>query len=205
MTTQLHNPANCVPAKGYRILTVEEMTKPLPEGAMFWKSELNKWVPSEMIGCPVDGLNMVSFAVPITLTPFESRLQNYLAVYAAVKLGAGWECRRVNTDGDWLEPSTQRIDYLEEIIIGGRYEVRLAPVPSEPVEKRWNKPEDVPGPVCWLRWHDGSIDMIVGISGEGVLCNGELISWITLQNIKYSTDRKTWLPCTCAQREETRG
>ena len=71
----------------------------------------------------------------------------------------------------------------------------------QPVSRPWSKPEDVPGPVCWIRWIDerNNERMIVHVDGSGifsgsqmkcVMFGGEFLKW------EYSTDRKTWKPCT---------
>jgi hypothetical protein len=73
----------------------------------------------------------------------------------------------------------------------------------EPKTRPWSKPDDVPGPVCWLGssssqslheqhliscvccrgvwWHSGQTHM--------------LSTWEDLGGNTYSTDRKTWHPC----------
>jgi len=74
------------------------------------------------------------------------------------------------------------------------------PLPTEPKMVPWDAPEDVPGPVCWIRRksNPSTIRLIVGIS----LCDicdsqeGEE-TWASLAaRCEHSTDRKTWLPCT---------
>ena len=71
----------------------------------------------------------------------------------------------------------------------------------QPVSRPWSKPEDVPGPVCWIRGIDDRNNerMIVHVDGSGifsdsqmkcVMFGGEFLKW------EYSTDRKTWKPCT---------
>lgn len=71
----------------------------------------------------------------------------------------------------------------------------------QPVSRPWSKPEDVPGPVCWIRQIDerNNERMIVHVDGSGifsgsqircVMFGNEFLKW------EYSTDRKTWKPCT---------
>ena len=75
----------------------------------------------------------------------------------------------------------------------------------QPVSRPWSNPEDVPGPVCWIRRIDerNKERMIVYVDSSGVdslgvgvsqmkcvMFGGEFLKW------EYSTDRKTWKPCT---------
>lgn len=76
-----------------------------------------------------------------------------------------------------------------------------------PTYKRipWTR-DDVPMPVCWIRQKDGlNYDMIVGILPHGVSVVGRPIndtpsvevSWTELaETCEYSTDGKTWNPCS---------
>jgi hypothetical protein len=70
-----------------------------------------------------------------------------------------------------------------------------------PEPRHWSRPEDVPGPVCWMRGKRGSgvnsverlvtivQDECVGFSAGGVAYWNDLHEW------EHSTDRKTWHPC----------
>lgn len=70
----------------------------------------------------------------------------------------------------------------------------------EPVSRPWDSPEDVPGSVCWMRLHsDGCVaseQLITFIGRDGVVFGGDRMIWSKLASYLYSTDRKTWLPCT---------
>jgi len=77
----------------------------------------------------------------------------------------------------------------------------------EPKRRYWDRPEDVPGPVCWLR--NGQEDTLpilhVGFcsrqhgefSGStGILAgHSYAIRWYDMPLWEYSTDRKTWHKC----------
>ncbi len=69
------------------------------------------------------------------------------------------------------------------------------PLPTTPRTRPWSKPEDVPGPVCWLRY-DGrpEIHQIIGIQPSGVKARYDW-NWGDLKQMEYSLDRKTWFPC----------
>lgn len=73
----------------------------------------------------------------------------------------------------------------------------------------WSKPKDVPGPICWIREarFPTAQSMILGIGDRGVdyMCSTtgdiETDTWgeIEQSNCEYSTDRKTWHPCTITE------
>lgn len=84
------------------------------------------------------------------------------------------------------------------------------PLPAEPVTRPWSKPEDVPGPVCFLRYSTAkdTWQVVVGASRMGVLLlvGAEespvirMAAWDTVsKHWQHSTDRRTWLPCTVTQ------
>lgn len=76
----------------------------------------------------------------------------------------------------------------------------LLPKPKRTVP--WDKPEDVPGPVCYLRhysWPQGECQIVNAYSVFGLQHCGRTgnIDWYSLfAQFTHSTDRKTWLPCT---------
>lgn len=83
------------------------------------------------------------------------------------------------------------------------YEYRPKP---EPKTRLWNRPEDVPGPVCWIRGvGDYRMAMIVGFAGENAYITiscGCLPIAISHQfsdtqwgSMEYSIDRLTWHKC----------
>lgn len=81
------------------------------------------------------------------------------------------------------------------------------PLPVEPKTRGWNKPEDVPGPLCWLRAKiQPEILMLVScIWPNGVSLNdGKSVFQKTWDRLfegewEHSTDRKTWQPCTITE------
>ena len=96
--------------------------------------------------------------------------------------------------------SDRWVDYLHTDMMPDFANRPFRPKP-QPVSRPWIKPEDVPGPVCWIRWIDerNNERMIVHVDGSGifsgsqmkcVMFGGEFLKW------EYSTDRKTWHPCT---------
>lgn len=79
-------------------------------------------------------------------------------------------------------------------------------IKPKPVTRPWSKPEDVPGPVCWLR--NGPTDcypvMALGFNERGIsltrLEGGRnFVLWNELSSWEHSTDRKTWHPCTVTE------
>ena len=72
----------------------------------------------------------------------------------------------------------------------------------QPVSRPWSKPEDVPGPVCWIRPGAGEPERLAimvasnGIRIAGTSCDSAFFEWRELSALDHSTDRKTWHPCT---------
>lgn len=69
------------------------------------------------------------------------------------------------------------------------------------ISKHWDCPEDVPGPVCWLRYtKDGtnsSANLVLWIDQVNLRIFHTRLTWKQLSDgWEHSTDRKTWLPCT---------
>lgn len=54
---------------------------------------------------------------------------------------------------------------------------------------------DVP-PVCWIRQKNGASLLVIEVHFGGVLAGNIWTGWKELQKREYSTDRKTWLPCS---------
>ena len=75
-------------------------------------------------------------------------------------------------------------------------------IKTKPVTRPWSKPEDVPGPVCWLMFPGGE-SLILGTSDSGIQYAGldcvRTLPWRDLENVRHSTDRKTWHPCTVTE------
>ena len=112
--------------------------------------------------------------------------------------GAGWE------NNSEVHTTTASLSFAEEWWTRHR---TTRPLPTAPKLRAWNKPSDVPGPVCWLRKRDktgkyASIEaMIVSVSDRGFewfTHEGRFVTWddSKISQLEYSTDRETWLPCT---------
>lgn len=78
------------------------------------------------------------------------------------------------------------------------------PLPSAPKLRAWNKQDDVPGPVCWIRRKSdrhNCVAMVVFMDDGGIHAGNESsicyinITWHEVSACEYSTDRKTWHPC----------
>lgn len=139
------------------------------------------------------------------LTPYQLR-QNAAAMMALAdgkpiqffSNDAKWEDYSVADDG---EPTDWHC-----------YQYRPKP---EPKTRPWSTPEDVPGPVCWIRgiYSDGHRDyrmsMIVGFSDPTsyqTISNGcqpialsSQFSDTRWERMEYSTDRKTWHKCEVSE------
>lgn len=72
----------------------------------------------------------------------------------------------------------------------------------KPDPQPWSSPDDVPGPVCWIRKcgdSSGLAWLLVCVCTNGFHISQSvrppMIAWRETQNYEYSTDRKTWRPC----------
>lgn len=74
----------------------------------------------------------------------------------------------------------------------------------QPLTRLWSKPEDVPGPACWLRRNgpSGGQFLILQMDYTGlsagyavVTSSRHIIMWEELVQFEHSTDRKTWHKC----------
>jgi len=80
----------------------------------------------------------------------------------------------------------------------------------EPKTRPWSKPDDVPGSVIWVRQNrsnPGNAEMmnlqgfLIALSTKGLTfftdCE-QFLTWERLPKVglEYSTDRRTWKPCT---------
>lgn len=81
-------------------------------------------------------------------------------------------------------------------------------IKPEPKTRPWSKPEDVPGPVCYLRsiGFDGGWTMITGARKStpehlsGITIEGGInMRWDDLSDYEHSTDRAQWKPCTVTE------
>jgi len=124
------------------------------------------------------------------LTP-EQIEQNAAAYVAAMN---GRPVERKNNDGSWsLEKNPVNTWYMGTVCR------RPAPEPEPP--KPWDCPDDVPGPVCWVRIENDE-RLILAVDNTGMVLGSWVgkdgttsIKWRELERWHYSTDRKTWKPC----------
>ena len=106
-----------------------------------------------------------------------------LAAIEAFKAGKPVECMNLKAGG-WGPAFAPRWS--------SEYHYRPA------VDKYWDCPEDVPGPVCWLRSTNYDYaTMVLFVDKDGIRVLNSTIEWesIGADGWEYSTDRKTWRPC----------
>ena len=92
--------------------------------------------------------------------------------------------------------SDRWVDYLHTDMVPDLTNRPFRPKP-QPASRPWNKPEDVPLH-CWLRSKTiGNMHLVTSLADEGTWGHvlGGLL-WRDLHGYEYSTDRKTWHPCT---------
>lgn len=90
-------------------------------------------------------------------------------------------------------------EWVDTVTPGWRFDaVSYRPKP-EPRVRPWSKPDDVPGPVCWVRANGAVGAMVVGMTGAGMQCGAdpEILTWKEIETAKteYSTDRREWKKC----------
>ena len=132
------------------------------------------------------------------MSEYADKLRHTADVYDAVEKGEIWEVKPPYHE--WYTP-IQSLNNLQECI-RRHAQIRLKP---NPTIHPWSKPEDVPA-ICWLRHgnYPRHVGLIVGLSDEGLDTIGLdstglhpcFTSWNRLDGTEYSTDRKTWQPCT---------
>jgi hypothetical protein len=74
----------------------------------------------------------------------------------------------------------------------------------EPKTRPWSKPEDVPGPLCWIRNESGAEWLVLSVHKEGIHYSGSdwnhrTLDFSKLNYYEHSTDRKIWLPCVVSE------
>jgi len=128
------------------------------------------------------------------LTP--EQIEQNAAAYVASMSGKPWQWYS-HAKKQWRDDIAKDRSVFWHTESG--YLCRPTPAPEPP--KPWDCPEDVPGPVCWLRM-DASITewMVLAIHEDGVAVSTigfGRATWDELrkQAASYSTDRKTWKPC----------
>lgn len=121
------------------------------------------------------------------LTPTQLR-QTADAIEA---LKAGKRIQHQMITGEWLDYDND----LYTMNFNGDVGYRVKP---EPVSCPWSKPEDVPGPVCWIRLRANlSAEMMVtAVCAMGVHAGGALLEWASLKDFEYAAHRCEWQPCT---------
>lgn len=132
----------------------------------------------------------------------EQALQNADAIRAHEAGKPVQFCFCLGEEGDWKDCGPTPLWEFNSTI--------YRPKP-EPKARPWSKPDDVPGPVCWIRHHSSGKEdqwMVIGMCADGVKIAGaygdwlekpSTESWSRLREFYYSTDRKTWHPCTVTE------
>jgi len=124
-----------------------------------------------------------------------TRAKELLPIIEAYANGADVEYRIHGDTGDTGDP--WHLTSAPDWALG--FDYRIAP---KPVTRAWSKPEDVPGPVCWLRLPGGDV-MVIGFDSRGIQYAGlDMIAtwlWSQIDTVRYSTDRVTWHPCTVTE------
>ena len=98
--------------------------------------------------------------------------------------------------------SDRWVDYLHTDMVPDLTNRPFRPKP-QPVSRPWSKPEDVPLH-CWIRRHNCHWSrLVIMVNEKRISCiDGDCTAIKSLdfselaEHHEYSTDRKTWHPCT---------
>lgn len=124
------------------------------------------------------------------LTPEQLR-QNAEALRAFAD-GKPIQCQ-FGCDGGGFDNEWHKTENLNRFL-----EVPHRPEP-EPVTREWNSDADVPAGICFVLADNCKCPQLVTLStSHGVWCSGGAFYYYRDLR-KFSTDRKTWLPCTVTE------
>ncbi len=129
----------------------------------------------------------------MNLTPDQLRLKQNAAAMIAFADGKPIQGRLISdTDREQWE------DYKHSNWCFGSHEYRPKP---EPTVRPWSKPDDVPGPVCWVRFANGDrgAAMVISIDSAGARTIYGHSVWNDMIGWEHSIDQKTWLPCVVTE------
>lgn len=145
----LHNPANLdltLVGPNHKLLSTDDLDKPLPEGSEFWSDIGKQWYPSN-----VDTARpSLTYRIPLSLSDrLRSEQQKHwdekeeqIRVVEAVEKGKEWEVNWIGTGKGWERP-IHSLDYY----ITNHAPIRLKPIPPTPRSIPWTL-ETHPDVVC---------------------------------------------------------
>lgn len=111
--------------------------------------------------------------------------------------GEGKTLQTSLSQGQWIDQTSP--DGVWFNLDADRYRIK-----PEPAIVPWDRPEDVPGPVCFVSMTEGRGWSLViaadetGIEAASIDHEVTYYSWSDLRDfdVKHSTDRVNWKPCT---------
>lgn len=129
----------------------------------------------------------------------KERALHFAALLTAHANGETLQTKWTNRADNWDDQAPENINLSS--LDTERLEFRIKP---KPVTRPWSKPEDVPAPICWVRQTPTDRAMLITeVSDDGVMFGyggtGASWLWFTKYPAQYSTDRKTWHPCTVTE------
>lgn len=160
MNSDLHNPALVSQEQlgpNHKLLSTDDLDKPLPEGAEYWHSIKQSWETSNWNG--LRGSLNVTYRIPLTLSDRlrseRDGLDELIPIMEAVENGAEWEVKG-NTAAiewrDWSAPD-KPLEWFLSPDRPVKWQVRLKPIPPTPRSIPWTL-ETHPDVVCVKRKTD---------------------------------------------------
>lgn len=196
----LHNPENVTPEQvgaGWRLLTTDEITKPLPGDTECWNHLTKTWQVSSNRGSVPCRFNQktrtwrTQTAPPsplVSLVTAEiAEKQALLETVKAIEAGAEWEVKS-NVTGDWYSPMDTLKCYIRH-----NHKIRLKP--AAPVAPLWDCAADVPMN-AWVRFrNEHSLYNLRSVKQDGIGFASFHVDWSEIHRIEYTLDGVTFHPC----------
>lgn len=163
----LHNPAavpDSLVGPNHRLLSTDDLDKPLPEGAEYWMPASKQWCEcaySESFPTKVD-----TYRIPLSLSDRlrseRDRLDEQIRVVEAVEKGAEWEIRApeqsIISRQTWSEPDNP-LEWFLSPERECKWQVRLKPTAPTPRSIPWTL-ETRPETEVWVRYKaDTSLEL----------------------------------------------
>lgn len=102
-------------------------------------------------------------------------------------------------DGKPIQFQNEKGEWDNCYTLGGIGLLPHRPKP-EPKTRLWNCADDVPGPVCWIRPSGEEQEYMIHTVTKCKIAYGDYrMDFPIVGSWQYSTDRKTWHPCTAVE------
>lgn len=198
MNKDLHNPAGVSDASlgpHHKLLSTEDLDKPLSEGAEYWDDDTERWEASEYAKMERKPATTLTYRIPLTLSDRlkaerdraheeVTRISELIKVVEAVEKGAEYEVMwppNAVATGHWKHPVKDVDYYIKE-----GFKLRIKPLPPTPQTIPWTL-ETRPLTEVWVKRKDRSEEQLIVMWQE----NGAIVIYEGL--ISYETLHRDWL------------